>query len=312
MKNMHYTHISLVLCCMISSTSLFAKFSFNPISRFFSTHSHEEIFDKEYETEPGTKLCINNLKGDITIERSWKENKLCLRAVKRCSKPEFIDQLGIQENQKKGEGSCVSIKTTCENPKIQGRIDYSLIIPADMPIELSTQKGSIKVSEAHGTVSAMTINGDIEITSSSKNIHAQTEQTGAITIYQAHGNIDVCTNKGNIAIHDTVSNVTATTEKGKISAFCSKVPHTSHIKLSSSSGQIVLALPSSVDANFFGRTDRGTLTCQLPITLKPQTTTLDRKTWDRFKKEVDGTLGTGEAEIKLSCRSGNIKIVEVS
>jgi len=33
--------------------------------------------------------------------------------------------------------------------------------------------------------------------------------------------------------------------------------------------------------------------------------------WTKFKKEVDGTIGTGEATIALHSINGNVKITEV-
>ncbi|MDZ4153189.1 hypothetical protein, partial [Methylicorpusculum sp.] len=71
-------------------------------------------------------------------------------------------------------------------------------------------------------------------------------------------------------------------------------------------------LPQGTNANLQAKTDQGCLTCDHFITLNPMTTQLDHESWNRFKKEADGILGTGDATIKVCTAHGDIRITDPS
>ncbi len=312
MRTYMYKYYLLSLCMIPSSVTL-GKASLQRVYEFFGAKTHEAVVDKEFNLEqPGT-LTINNTHGNITIERTWKDKKVCVRALKKSAKAEHLDIIDIKDDlQTNNKITNLKLETECEDEKAKIQVDYELIIPITMKLQLSTDRGSIQVNEVHGPVMATTIHGNIEINNTTNTVVAQTEETGSITINQARGNIRATTNKGDITITDAINSVIAKTEKGKITTACSTVPQTGRIILSSAAGAITLGLPAEVNATFLGKTERGTLTSNIPITIKPITTTLDSKTWSRFKKEVDGTLGTGKADIRVSSASGNIKIVQTT
>jgi hypothetical protein len=72
----------------------------------------------------------------------------------------------------------------------------------------------------------------------------------------------------------------------------------------------MLALPDATNATVMGRASRGTIKSDHYITLRPIETKLNNFAWKRFKQEVYGTLGTGEAEIQVTTQRGNIVITD--
>jgi hypothetical protein len=75
-------------------------------------------------------------------------------------------------------------------------------------------------------------------------------------------------------------------------------------------GAIELALPTTINATITSKTAQGISICDHYVTLKPYTTKINADTWTRLKKEFEGTMGSGEAEIKLTSLHGNISITK--
>lgn len=153
--------------------------------------------------------------------------------------------------------------------------------------------------------------GNITINNTKGILVAKTDR-GNIMVNKAQGNIHAVTQNGNITIDESTKSIIATTQKGGITTTCKNVQPLDTILLSTQSGNIKLGLPAVTNAELQARTGRGKLLSEHYITIKPQTVKLDRHMWARFKREVNGTLGSGEATIKLSATYGNINIVKAT
>jgi len=185
----------------------------------------------------------------------------------------------------------------------------SAIIPQGIIIDLKTDKGEIKIKKAKNPITAHTNKGNIKIIDTQGEITAETNQ-GNIIVNQSLGNISAVSSYGNIDIYDAQQSIKAETKSGSIKTSCKAVPSTGSINLTTNSGSISLELPSETNAELKARTSKGRVTSDHFIEIKPQTVQLNKKTWNRFKREVDGILGSGEATIELSANYGNIKILK--
>lgn len=290
------------------------KFSLDGIYSLFGKYSNEVIIEKEYQIANPTAftLNINNTHGNIIIVTEWQRKSICLKATKQAAKEEFLNEFSIKAKlEERFNGNHLTLKTVCSRKDVKGSITYNLIVPNHIALNLHTDQGIIRVHDVNGPVIATTQNGNIELKNVGNTITAQTEENGSIVIEKAQGNIKATTNKGDILISDANKSIIATTQKGNIITACTDVPPTSRIILNSeSSGAITLSLPSTINATLQGRTARGNLTSSIPVTIKPFTTTLTKHTRKELAKQVDGILGTGEADIRVSSNNGNIKILE--
>ncbi len=303
---------SLLLFHSITLTSVSGKFSLDGIYSMFGKYSNEAIVEKEYQiTKPAT-LTINNIDGDIIITTEWKRDSICLKATKKAAKEEHLNEFSIKaKHDERFNGNHLTLKTICPHKEIKGSITYNLIVPNHIALNLHTDRGIIRVNDVNGPVIATTQLGNIELKNVGNTITAQTEENGAIHIEKAQGNIKATTNKGDIVIADASKSIIATTQKGNIITSCCEVPPTSKIVLNTeATGGITLALPSTVNATLQGKTTRGRLTSDHYVTIKPFTTKLTKHTRRELERQVDGILGTGEADIRVSSNNGNIKIVE--
>lgn len=289
------------------STSIHA-FSLNKVYEFFGANVHQEVIEKRIVLEKPAVLVIENINGNIDIVSESKQNVLSFVATKKANKEEQLVKITIDEiHALHDEKDYYSIKTTLSDKKSKASVDYSVVVPHGMKLQLSTQKGKITVNETHAPLAATTKQGNITITNADQTIKAESDY-GSIQVAHATGNVSARTNYGNIIIDDTHKGIIAKTNRGKIVTTCTHIPETSRIQLQANSGNIILTVPQETNATIQGKTNRGTLVSDMYINLKAQTTQLNKKTWNRFKKEVDGIMGTGEAEIKLSSAKGNIKI----
>jgi len=334
-----YKVITFFLLCAISTQTLFSNF-------FSKSKKPEEIIHKKLPIKKNGTLLIENIHGNIDIKTEWSQNYIILNATKQISKKENQEDIEIKLNNNAPKNEII-IKTELKNDKMKSSIDYELIIPGNININLKTDTGSItvnkctgeiiastnkgyitieeitgqisletnqgniSVTQAHGKVTSKTTSGDINLEGISGSIDAQTKK-GSIYVAQAQGNIKAETQKGNITLENSNKNIDAKTQSGTIKVACKEIPSTSCIKLATISGNIHLDIPKNTNADIQARTEKGSLLSDHFITLKPQTVRLNKDAWKRFKREVDGTIGSGEALIKLSANSGNIKISNTS
>lgn len=301
--------LNVTLLCMITTGTIFGKLSFDRLYGFFGKYNHEFIVEKEFElAQPGT-LVINNTDGNITITTEWQRNTICLKAIKKTTKEEDLSVININANHDEAANE-LTINAVYDKT-IKGCVDYQLIVPAQTTLKLSADHGSIKVNDAKGQVNATTLHGDIEINNTTNTVTAQTEENGSIYISMAHGDVKATTNKGNITIEDAQKGIYATTQKGNIVTSCTQVPATSRIVLNAEmAGAIELKLPNNVNATLHGKTSKGRLTSDHYITIHSFTTKLTKQARRDLEKQVNGTLGTGEADIRVTSNNGNIKILE--
>ncbi len=292
---------------IIGTHSFIYTFSFDSLPSFLSPETHKDIIHKEYDLNEQGSLIIDNIHGNIYVKTEWKRKTIFLKVVKQTKKKEQLTNIQILDNE--STNNAIKIKTVYTDESIKGFVDYFLIIPANMALQLTTGgKGNIKVKRVNGSVSATTDHGDIETYYTNNTVIAQSN-TGSINIYQANGPVKAVSTKGPITIHDAKDSIIATTKNNRITAQCKELPATSKISLETTK-DIMLSLPRDINADLQAQTTHGTLICDHYVTLKPQTTKLNSQTWTRFKREVDGLLGSGEARITLNSTNGNIKILE--
>ncbi len=102
------------------------------------------------------------------------------------------------------------------------------------------------------------------------------------------------------------------TENGPISIMLEKFTIDSSIFAQSAYGNISVQAPQKIQANLSATTWRGSVTSELPVTLRPQTTLLNNDFWKRMKQEAHGMLGEGGAPITLETEHGHIALLKLA
>ena len=304
---------SRMVCKIVLINSLFcqfsvAKFSFDSITSYFYKKPHEEVIQKELAMNKRHILILRNKGEGNVVINEWEQNSIQLKATKFAPQKELLDNIDIHTALTK---KAITITTSYKDKKTKGSVNYELLIPKNTTIKVAVNKGSITVNRINGPISATTHTGNITVNNTKGVLIAKTDR-GNITVNKIQGNIRAITQNGNIIINESTKSIIAKTKKGAITTICKNVRSLDTILLSTQSGNIKLGLPAATNADLQARTSRGKLLSEHYITIKPQTVKLDRHMWARCKREVNGTLGSGEATIKLSATSGNIHIVKVT
>jgi DUF4097 and DUF4098 domain-containing protein YvlB len=303
---MHY--FILCICSIILSSNTITAFSFKSLyNSFLPGKMQQEVIFEEHEPQKASLLTIKNKSGNVTVKTDATHNRIFLKATKKAYEKEDLPLLTFNCAV---QGQEIIIETKYDEQLIDGAIDFELLVPNTLAINAHTNEGAIKVCQSYSPVRASTQKGPIEIIHAHNSVNAVTHQKGAITIYQPEGRVAAQTNNGTITIHDAQSSVVANTNYGSIEFFAKEIPSTSAIKLATNSGSIVLHLPPDVNADLQASTKYGMITSDHYITLKPHTTQLNRTAWKRIQREVEGTLGSGEAQITVSSVRSDIKLLE--
>lgn len=300
----------LLLGLISAGNSIYAQSFRDKIKSFVNnlrSYKYEEIKHKEIPTPFIGTISINNINGPISIKTGWRKNALFLKTTKRAKKEEDLNNIKIVQTM---ENNNIIISTKHINPKLAGLVEYELIVPASLDIALTiSQNGDACIKDVHGAINVVA-NDNITVSNSKKSVTARALKKGSITINNAAGPVEAHSFMGNISGDNIADSFSADSVSGKVTVAYKTLPSTSAVDLKTTSGHIMLALPTDTNAEIRGHTTNGTLFSDHYITLKPYATQLNNMAWNKFKKEVDGTIGTGQATIALHSINGNLKITQ--
>jgi len=277
-------------------------------AKLFKPRTVDQTVHKKFSLRPQGTLIIENIEGSINIKTEWNQNAIALSAVVHAANNDELREIAISDYS---NGEVLTLRTNYDQKEIKAAVDYNLVIPSNITVKLKTGDGNVTVNQVQGAISVATRNGSIEIFSPKGPVDATAKKTGSIVIHQPGDNVQATTAKGNITIYDAHKSVIATADNGSIELHSKKVPSTSKLALKTKTGSIQLFLPHETNAEIRARTVKGTLLCDHMMTVKSFTTQLNSNAWKRLQKEIDGTLGTGEAQIALQSQKGSIKIREL-
>lgn len=294
------------ICTMFSIThSIHADFM-NSVCSMLGGKPYESVIEKDYALENFGHISLKNMQGSIVVKIGLNKKTVAIRAVKHAAAQEHLDHMHIIEE--KITPNQLHLRTAYDYEKVNGTVDYTLTIPENANIHISTDNGNITVSKVHGSITAITSLGDITVEQPADTVHATIAQQGNITIMQPKDAINVQTHKGNINIRDCMHNVHAHAISGRIDIKCKKLSAPQEIICSIDQGPISLYLPKDIQCSITADTPQGTVSSEQPITITSETTLLNNDYWNRIKKQLRGSIGNDQAKgsIKLYAQHGNI------
>lgn len=308
MKKNVYMILLLTITSSLSTLNCNAKGRLKKVKSFLSGHRVEKVDQREFPAVSIDSISIDNINGPITIKTGWKKDLIFLKTTKHAKKQEDLNNIKVVVDSTKTDHLRISTKHI--NTKLTGSVEYELIVPASIDITLKISgNGDAFIKDVHGNITVVT-NDTITITNPEQLVSARTLKKGSISVINATGPVDANSHYGNINGTNIANSFNAHSTVGKVTVAYKTLPSTSSINLRTTSGNIMLALPTDTNAEIRGYTTHGTIVSDHYITLKPYATQLNSCAWNKFRKEVDGTLGTGEATIALHSSKGNVRITQ--
>lgn len=301
-------YLIISILTILGSSTINAEFSFKKMYHYvIPEKQHEEIIYEEYNPKKALVCTIKNKRGNVLV-KTHSNNLILVKATKRLAQTQDLSLLTFTHSITDQE---FLLAANYDDTLIDGSIDFEIVVPQKIAVNVHTFNGSIFAKDVYNPFKAITDTGSIDIVNAHNTVDAHIHAKGTILIKNPGASIQAHTQSGNISIYDAHASVFANTHNGTISLFAKDVPSTSTINLATVSGSILLHLPPDVNADIQAYTKNGTIVSDHFITLKPQTTQLNSKAWRRLQKQVEGTIGSGEAQIKLTSVRSDIKLLEM-
>lgn len=238
--------------------------------------------DRTVDVTSGARLQLDSQFGSVTV-RAWDRSAVRVQARHRADVGVEID----------ARGSLVQIETNRPGKPVE----YSLTVPADMPLEIEVIHGEIDVAGMRSALQIQSVNGAITVRGGSGPIDLGSVQ-GSITLEDASGDVHAETVNGRIQLRGIESGrVTAETVNGGV-AYSGSIRDDGWYRFSTHNGPIDLTIPAGVGAVFTASTFNGTLETAFPVTLHEA----------KEGKEFSFTLGAGGARIELESFNGTMSI----
>lgn len=304
---MHKFFSIVSICSIILMQSTIADFSFKKIYHtFIPPKLYQETVYEKINPKSASLLTVKNECGNVTMAADKNETLVALKVTKKSPVPERLANLCYKQNITGQELLIEHVGTDLQEYE---SIDFDIIVPQKLAQTVTTKIGNIMSKDCATPSRLSAVQGNIAINNAQNSVDAVTYEKGTIAFTNPHARVKAQTRNDNIRVYNSFHSVIASSKAGNINLYAKEVPSTSIIDLASESGMVAVHLPQEVNADVHAFTQMGTITSDHMITLKPQTTQLNRQAWKRLQKEIEGTLGSGEAQIKLSSLKSDIKLL---
>jgi len=250
------------------------------LSSLFGEEESEE-FSKVLPLKSGGTFSLRNVNGSITIT-TWKEDKVDLKAVKTTKgDPDKLKEVKIEVEATVNSVSVDTIYPRGRNIRVS--VNYEVKVPQGVNLgKVRSTNGSVYITGPVGDTNASTTNGRVEL-DGAKGIVSLSSTNGRIEAVNIRGELDAGTTNGTIVLE--------------------MLSFEDTIKAKTTNGGITLRVGSleKVNADFSARTVNGSISLDLPVTLK---------SLKKSRRSLEGQIGQGGSEISLRTVNGSIKITK--
>ena len=271
--------LAFLIFCIVSPGDVSGKLSIGRISSFFGSYTHEVVIEREYPfTSPGT-LTITNITGNIYVQTEWRSS-IAVTVTKQCKTSDNLEKVTVEKYQtEKNNQTDLSIATTYTDEPVDSITHYTVQVPTHIDLKLKTERGNIYVSDAHGSITAQTHTGDVEIERIAGPVFAQVRDAGTIKLNRIYGSIKATTKKGDVLIENGSQSIIATSQNGNVTAQMHKLPDNARIALHTpGGGKATLKLPAAINAHVIGNAQQSTIASDHYIAIRPITSQIEKET----------------------------------
>jgi hypothetical protein len=280
----------------------------------------EEKFEKTESLARDGKVFLSNVSGRIEV-KTWAEEKVKIDALK-VSQASTLSR--AQENAKKvlievkKEANMLRIETKYPEHRggdsINVSVNYQLWIPDKASVDLDCVSGEVAAEGIGGSARLKTISGAIKLKDVEKGADCNST-SGDLVLENIKGDVDAYTTSGLISANQIAGSIDAETVSGSIEMsevsdaktvkansisgsirYQGKISSEGKYSLKTTSGQVVMTLPSDSSFEFEAETFSGHVDSDFPIQVSGKI----------GPREIRGVVNKGGAYISLSCFSGSI------
>jgi DUF4097 and DUF4098 domain-containing protein YvlB len=258
--------------------------------------------DQTLPVKKGARLDVNNIAGEVVI-KVW--NRDAVRVEVEHADGDAIDI--------KASDQVVSIRAGRRSPSFRA-LDYTLTIPAWMPINVNGTSTDVSIDGAEADIAVETVRGDIRITGGSGFVRLRTIQ-GEISLDKARGRIEVIAYNRGIHLADVSGEITAEAINGEVTmdridstnvdvstvngeiSYQGAIKDNGTYRLTTHNGRVDMVMSERTNATVTVRTYNGDFQSSMPMRFNDP---------DARRRTV--TLGNGSAHVDLETFNGVISI----
>ena len=215
----------------------------------------------------------------------------------------------------RGDKRRTHVEVESDNPHGHNT-DLEVRVPAGSDVVIESYAASISVSDVRGTLSAETVNGDIQVTNGGREVQAETVN-GSVTVSSRGGRVRAESVNGSVSVRGAAGEIDASTVNGPLTVtgetferarletvngrilFDASLEARGVLEAESVSGAVELVLPSNIAADFTISTFSGDIRNELgPPARKPGL--------HLPGKELTFSTGGGGANVSVETLSGGI------
>ena len=234
-----------------------------------STVVHADVTQEEtytFDIAEGGKLSVSNVNGSIFVT-GGNYNQVEVLAIKSADNQKALDKIEIKINQ---SADSVEIETDLSGAKRwfnfgsdSGKVTYKIKVPAGLELDsMETVNGNVDISGVSGDVHAESVNGDLEL-------------------------------------EDLAGDAQMETVNGSITASFAVLGGQQRVKGSTVNGRMTLYLPADADVDVSADTLNGSINAK-DFDLAPEKGFVG--------SDLNAEIGDGNARLNLDTVNGSIKI----
>ncbi len=278
--------------------------------------------EKTFAVSPGGTLRVQTMGGDVRVATAdAAEVKVTARQTFRTNSEEEADKILAEMTFRiEQEGNTVVAEAKSDRKGGWGRnpasVDFTVTVPRQFNVELTTSGGDIQVGDLTGTVKARTSGGDLtfariagdldgrtsggDITLAEGTARANLDTSGGdIIVTRAGGPTKVSTSGGDIRLDAVTELLGASTSGGTITARLLEAPR-KDLDLSTSGGDIRLTVPKAAAFVLDAGTSGGNVDAAgLTITIEKGSP---------GKSRLAGSVNGGGPRLRLRTSGGDIRV----
>ena len=256
--------------------------------------------EKSIDTTPNPRISLSNLRGRVVV-KGWDHTEV--RAVCSANSPRVaVETDGFPPT---GPKEKIQFTTQVLDPLATGedeRADYLLDVPAGSSVEIRNRQGSVQVEKLRRDTWVESVGGTI----------SAMDVAGQLTVRSVGGNIDIIRPSGEVQAHSITGNlhfISPTSSRLRGRTTSGKIIYEGDFALggdyvlSSYSGDMDVACPTSASFELHAKTVRGKLDNAFVITSRRQSASPLSS-----GNSLLGVRNTGRARVELTSFSGTIRI----
>jgi len=243
-----------------------------------TSEAFSQDFQKSYRLNAGDSISVRNVSGDIHITGS-EGDAVTVNAIKEGRDREMVE---VEDKSSAGRLELgVNYPRECN---CDASVRFEIRVPRGVRFNFG------KISTASGNIQLKGLSGQVKVSTAS----------GDVLVEDVAGEINASTASGQVSVRNVSGTVSAQSASGDVRVEIARLEGAGDMKFSTASGDVVVRLPSSLDANVHLSTMSGKVVTNFPLEVK------ERQYGPGSTAE--GQLGSGARKLRISSASGDVSL----